>query len=417
MKRLLGISFISLSLLLVGCGGGHSAAPPTDVKVVPGDTSATISWSQDPGIEYWVWVAQGPSVSTSNCAGTASCTIHRAVSSPLILTGLTNGTTYSVTVNARTGGGPGGTATDPIAFVPRIAGTEWTAGATLGSGNMLGLAFAGTTTAGVNTLVAVGAAGAVYYSPNSVNWVAEASNVTANLNAAVYANSLFLAVGDSGTMVTSPDGVTWTAQTPQTAQNLYSVTTNGSGTVVAVGAKGTILVSTNSTTWAPANSTTSVDLYGIYFANGLYVAVGANGAILTSPDAGAWTAIAPVTSANLRSVSYGAPVATATTTTATAVWVVVGDGGSLVTSSDGVTWTGQLPIASSNLTSVVHGTQFITVGSGGTIFTSVDGIAWLPAVSGKTQDLRAVTFTVLTAGSIGVGYVAVGDAGTNLSAF
>jgi hypothetical protein len=159
-----------------------------------------------------------------------------------------------------------------------------------------------------------------------------------------------------------------------------------------------------------------MDLYGIYFASGRYVAVGANGTMLTSTDATQWTAINPVTSANLRSVSFGTPVVTATAAAA-ATWVVVGDAGVVATSPDGLAWTAQAPIAASNLTSVVHGTQFIAVGAGGLIFTSVDGVAWQPAVSNTSANLHAVTFTLLSGGAVGVGYVAVGDAGTNLSAF
>ena len=69
------------------------------------------------------------------------------------------------------------------------------------------------------------------------------------------------------------------------------------------------------------------------------------------------------------------------------------------------------------LASVAFGSQFVAVGAGGAIFTSVDGLAWQPADSGTTTDLNAVAFTILTAHSIGVGYAAVGNAGTNLTSF
>ena len=77
----------------------------------------------------------------------------------------------------------------------------------------------------------------------------------------------------------------------------------------------------------------------------------------------------------------------------------------------------QLPITASNLASVAHGTQFIAVGAGGTIYTSIDGVSWQPAASGVSQDLHAVVFTVLTGGSVGVGYLSVGDNGMNLTSF
>lgn len=417
MKQLLSTAVIALSLLVAGCGGGNSAPAPSDLKVVPGDTSASVSWTQESGTQYWLWVQQGGGVSTSSCATIPTCKINVDVSSPFIITGLTNGALYSVTINARTGDGPGGPGATPITFVPRIAGSTWSAGPALGANNLYGVGFTAATSSGVSTAVAVGAGGAIFYSANGINWAPATSNVTGNLNALLFANSLFFAVGDAGSILTSPDGVTWTAQPPPITANLYSIVGDGAGKVVAVGAGGTILVSSNNTSWALASSPTSVDLYGIYFASGRYVAVGANGTMLTSTDAVQWTAINPVTSANLRSASYGTPAVTATAAAAAATWVVVGDTGAVVTSPDGLAWTAQAPIAASNLASVVHGTQFIAVGAGGLIFTSVDGVAWQPAVSNTSENLHAVTFTLLSGGAVGVGYIAVGDSGTNLSAF
>ena len=87
-----------------------------------------------------------------------------------------------------------------------------------------------------------------------------------------------------------------------------------------------------------------------------------------------------------------------------------------MTSADGLTWV-PAQIAPVNLASVAHGTQFIAVGDAGAIYTSIDGLAWQPASSGVTVNLHSVAFTVLTGGSIGVGYIAVGDRGTVLTAF
>ncbi len=117
MKQALGIAWMALCLLLAGCGGkGDSAPTPADVKVVAGDTSAVVTWTQESGTEYWVWVAQGADVSTSNCAGTAGCKIFVNVTSPNIITGLTNGTTYRFTVAAKNsrGTGPASAVAGPV---------------------------------------------------------------------------------------------------------------------------------------------------------------------------------------------------------------------------------------------------------------------------------------------------------------
>src|SRR6185437_16300966 len=154
MKRILGVLTIALCVLLAGCGGGKSAPAPANVKVVPGDTSASVSWTQESSTEYWLWVQQGGSVSTSNCATIPTCKIHVDVSSPFIITGLPNGLEYSVTINARTGDGPGGPGSPAITFVPRIAGATWSAGPSLGVNDLLAVAFTAATSVGVSTAVA-----------------------------------------------------------------------------------------------------------------------------------------------------------------------------------------------------------------------------------------------------------------------
>jgi len=101
MKCVLRFVYVAFALLLGGCGGGGSSAPPpSEIKVAPGDTSAIVSWNKEQGTEYWLWLAAGNDVTPSNCAVTAACKIYVNVSSPFIITGLTNGTMYSVTINA-----------------------------------------------------------------------------------------------------------------------------------------------------------------------------------------------------------------------------------------------------------------------------------------------------------------------------
>ncbi|HJU22960.1 MAG TPA: hypothetical protein VJ891_10675 [Casimicrobiaceae bacterium] len=416
MRLFVAIVMIAIAAMLTGCGGGKGSSepPPKNVKATPGDSSVSVTWDVDPSLEYWVWVTPGTTIDTNNCA--SQCRIFVNVFPPFIASGLVNGTTYTLTVNARKEGGPGGDGSPPETFVPRLAGFDWTAGVPLGTNNLLGIGFISATSAGISTVVEVGADGTAFYSLDAQTWTAATTNVTANLNAVQYRNGLFVAIGDGGTIITSPDGATWTARTSPTTNSLTALVGNGQGQVIAVGKNGTILVSTDSTTWTTANSGTTEDLYGVAFGNSRYVAVGAHGTLIASDNGTTWAAITPVVGADLHGITYGSLSATSTTP-AVARFIAVGTAGTVITSTDGLNWVAEAPLTTNNLASVAFGSQFVTVGAGGVIFTSLDGLTWHPADSGTATDLNAVAFTILTAKSIGIGYLAVGNAGTNLTSF
>ncbi|HEX8739040.1 MAG TPA: hypothetical protein VF925_02750 [Casimicrobiaceae bacterium] len=418
MKSILVIAMMALASMLAGCGGGgSSASTPTGVTVDPGDTSATINWNNDASVQYWVWVAQSPNVSTSDCATLTGCRIFTDVRPPFIVTGLVNGKTYSVTVNGRHNDGPGGSGSPTIAFVPRLAGATWTVGTPLTGSNLLGVGYSSSLSTGLAGLATVGAAGTIFTTGNVTAWVAATSGTTANLNAVQHRDNLFVAIGDGGTVVTSPDSVTWTPRSTPTTNALYALDGSGTGQVVAVGAQGTILVTSNSTDWTAHDSKTTANLYGVGFGDGRYVAVGANGTVATSSDGTTWTLQKPPTSVDLRGVFFGSRSATSNVT-AIATFVAVGRGGTILTSPDGITWTARESGVTADLESVTFGTQFVAVGQGGTIVTSSDaGVTWVRADSGTTANLNSVSFTLLSPKVIGVGYVAVGDGGTNLTAF
>jgi hypothetical protein len=402
MKRFLGRSLLVLgALFATACnvGGGNSANPPTDVKVVAGDGGATVSWTMESGVEYWVFSAAAPSISTDNWSTLPQAKVVRNASSPQIVTGLTNGTEYSFTINGRTSGGPGGPGSPSISAVPRLAGLAWTAGALLASSNLKGLGFIALTLPG--QFVTVGAGGTAFTSPDAINWTAVTSGVSADLNAVAYGGGNYVAVGAGGVIINSADAATWAAKASGTTSDLYGVAL-GSGGLVAVGANGTILRSGDGgNTWSAQTSGTANHLYGVTFANLQYLAVGAQGTVLTSLDGGTWTAATAATARDLRGIAYS---------TTNLLYVAVGAAGTMITSPDAITWTAIAPVTANPLNGVASGSQFTAVGDNGTILASTDGVNWQIVPSGTASNLNAVLFGL-------VGYATVGVGGVNLTSY
>lgn len=418
------IAATAATLLLNGCLGGafnlgSSAAPPTNVVAIPGDSQITLTWNSVSGVEYWVFTVPGNSVTTGTWDIPGGSAFPKA-SSPHVVTGLTNGTLYSFTVNARTDGGPGGPGSPSISATPRLAGDSWTNGNALTPGDLNGVTFGiGTSNAITQgTFVIVGANGALYSSPDVNAWTAPAwtaltNPTSADLNAVTYYNKRFVAVGANGTIITSTDAVTWTQQTSNTTQNLNAIVNSGFGGYVAVGQAGTIVESMDGTSWValtPPAAASGHDLRGVVYGNSRWVVVGDGGTLMTSSDGLNWATPASLPSTvNLKSVTYGVNVDPATNTASSYIFVAVGDNGVIVTSPDGVTWTQSTIGTTNNLTSVICGRQFVAVGNAGSIFTSRNGTTWTAQTSGTTSNLKAIGHSILN-------YAALGAAGTNLSA-
>lgn len=428
MRRLLVLIAATLAgLLVAGCGSsGDSADPPASIAVVAGDGIVTVSWPMESGVDYWLFYAPSPSISTSNWTSIPGSRSALGASSPYVATGLANGTLYSFTLNGRTGGGPGGPGTPSVSAIPRLAGTAtatlpapWTAPAVSTvpvTSDLRGLVWG-------TTLVAVGAGGVMYSSPDGVTWTAITSPVTSNLNAAAYLTTgfsagIYAAVGDGGAMLYSTDAITWTQRVSGTTQNLNGIGAGG-GRFVAVGAGGTIISSTDGINWTAAASSGTVttnDLYAVT-SNGsnLWIAVGNNGTLLTSTDGSAstWTAVSSNTALALKGITYGTNAATGVP-----VYVAVGASGALVTSPDALTWTAQTAIGTNTLSAITSvtnslvqtcGTQFVAVGANGSIFTSTDGTTWAGQPSTTNANLNAAVHALYS-------YSVVGAAGVNLLA-
>lgn len=408
MKQLLAlIIVIAAATFLAGCRNKGSSAPaPTNVNVIAGDTSATVSWDMLPGVEYWIFKAAGSDISPQSCYGMPQCQMFMKAVSPAVVSGLANGTTYAFTINGRIDGGAGGPGSPSIQATPRLAGAIWSAGTSLGAYDLHGVTFG-------TVFVAAGSNGGLFSSADGMNWTPQTvinwtttTTPLPNLNAASYYGENYLVVGAGGVILTSPDTITWTQQTnvPLATPELFAVSNYGAGGYVATGASGTIIYSVDGINWAGAASNTTNPLYGVTYGNGMYMAVGASGTLLSSLNGITWSTPSSISTNTLKGIAYGPVIGS----TGTGTFVAVGANGTVVTSLDGGTsWT--LPISPFSPTTVInavtYGRQFIAVADDGSIFASIDGLNWTPASLTPTNSspIYAVTHGVYDYSAVGAG--------------
>jgi len=379
-------------------GGGSPPDAPTNVSIKNGDQHVMVSWNSEPGINYWIFCATDPSITLDNWTTLPNPVSRIDATSPQMVTGLTNGLSYSCIVNGRHDKDKGGDASPAVTAMTRPAGAEWVAEAPWSNGNVNGIAF------GNKNLVAVGDGGGLWYSTDNVTWT-PVSVTTNNLNAVTYGNGRFVAVGDGGTVVTSTDGLSWSADTPHTTANLYAVQAFGSR-YVAAGAGGTLIHNGDGTDWDVIDVGTTENLYGLA-ANtdtGVMIVVGARGTMRSTTDTLTWTTVAAPTSADLRSVAYG-----------NGRFAVVGAGGVQLSSADGATWAQAPALTASTLNNVTYNanivggitysTRFVAVGDDGVALYSDDGLAWGLTNGGTTASLRGVVFGLSRYKAVGTGGV------------
>lgn len=261
--------------------------------------------------------------------------------------------------------------------------------------------------------VAVGLSGAIFTSPDGIQWTQRQSNTTEWLQGVAYGNGRFVAVGSGGTIVTSEDGLTWTSRAGGAGVFLEGVTYGG-GRFVAVGVSGgsgKILTSEDGLTWSAATAPGGVqELRGVAYGNGAYVAVGGlageggGGALVTSPDTVTWAVYDPGVGF-LRAVTYGG-----------GLFVAVGNGGAALTSVDGQGWTLRTAGVDTLQSVAYGGGRYVAVGdalnrqtwmSQDEICTSVDAATWSCESQGTTDTFTGVAY--------GGRFVVVGTGGTVLA--
>jgi len=392
------VSLLALAsaMILLACGGSSSSAPPPPeggLSVVAGDSQITLSWKETPGVEYWVFSAPNqPTLSLSNWLASSGSSYSLKVTSPLVVSGLTNGTPYSFFITGRTNQGAGGDASPTVIATPRLAGVEWTSRANVNTGNQTGLSFGSYIEAATNTTqyayLAVGNGGRMFKASTIDKWTAITPALTTNLNSATFAFVKFIAAGDAGQIIYSSDTLTWTQATSGTAQNLNAIETNGT-LAVAVGNNGTIITSKDGIAWMAATTVpTTAHLYSVTATvSGTWIAVGANGSILTSSDGAIWTAQTSNSSADLKAAGA---LSSIVNDAIAYTYVVIGANGTVLSSTDAITWTTRSAGTLVNLNHLSSGNQFVAVGANGTILTSIDGIAWTPQASKTNTELRTI---------------------------
>lgn len=264
-------------------------------------------------------------------------------------------------------------------------------------------------TASANLLVAVGDRGAIYTSPNGVQWKRQPAGFSQWLTGVDYGAGGFVAVGDSGFIATSPNGTNWMQRASGTVSNLARVAHVGSGRFVAVGEGGITLSSTNAgSSWFAEPTGATNSLHNAVVAGTARLVVGADevrlheGAgwsneLAKSNGPPAWTYYANVGLPGFFCVAgqTGMMAEGYKTNSAPFLWVppfdsprhwlwdvtyagnlyvAVGDRATVMTSGDGVNWTLELvpPSVTNSIFLGVGGTTnlLVAVGNQGSIIIS-----------------------------------------------
>jgi hypothetical protein len=377
---------LALAGLLALSGCSFKSKPPgeapTGVTATPGDGLVTVAWNVLPNLTYWIFVQQGFSVDV----GTPNAIAIRRAINPRVVTPLPNGTPFAFVMNATNNDSAAGPNSAPAFATPRLAGglntttdntTTWASATPLTSANLKDVAFNGT------TFVTVGDAPINGGTPSPT----------------IFAGSFDYPMGLIPPTVGGPQGVTeWFSPTQITPQ----------GTP-----QGTLPLDW---TQNPPNLSSV-----IWVPTGAFVTLALDGRVALSNDGLNWSAFGPVQdstgtrASGMRDIAFAFGFNANTPPT----YAAVGDGGQIWVNPGAnlVTWEGPGQVQSNtpndlNSVAAVNGSFFAT-GAGGTLVTSPDGTTpWTPQITNTTSTLRGVAFCSLCSLLTGVGYVAVGDAGT-----
>jgi hypothetical protein len=376
------VGLITLSLPTAAMAASASAlAAPTDVtaSATAKENEVSVNWTNVSGATgYQVFYRTG-----TNAYQSFGDTLF--TDGPVVVTGLTNASSYSFYIVATTSG-----STSPDSLIATAVPGSWTS-----------------RTSAADNL-----------------W-----------NSVTYGNGLFVAVASTGTnnrVMTSPDGEEWTIRTSAANNEWRSVTYGMINTdpaeptqrvpgFVAVASTGTnnrVMTSPDGITWTIGASAADNNWRSVTYGNGLFVAVASSGIgdrVMTSPDGITWTTQISTDDYTWNSVTYGNDLFVAVASSGT------GDGNGnrrVMTSPDGITWTTRTSPFSQSWNSVAHGNGlFVAVSGSGTtnnrVMSSPDGTSWTAQSPAANLNWTGVTYGLQDGNDNKPTFVAVANDGTN----
>ena len=354
---------------------------PTGVVAVAGNARAAVSFIPPAS-------NGGGAITTYTVVSTPGNVQATGSASPITVTGLSNGTSYSFSVSATNGVGTGAASnpSNSVALIalPTISGTPSTtalvgtiysftpaatsaAGFSMTGGLPPGLTFSSTTGSLGGMPSAAGVFSNIVISANNVNGSAPLAPLTITVAAPLPATGAL-------------DGWNWRDPLPQ--GNTLNGIVYGNGRYVAVGINGVIVSSGDGVSWTDRKSGTGNTLNCVTFGNGLFVAAGNNGTVLSSPDGSLWTQRSSGTPANLSGAAFGG-----------GELVLVGDAGTILTSVNGADWSASLSGTTSGLNAVAYGNGSFVVGAkGGLYLVSGDTQIWKKVAGQAPNDIIALAY-------------------------
>jgi hypothetical protein len=323
-------------------------------------------------------------------------------SSPIVVSGLNNGTSYTFTITASTNYGVSGqasSASDPaVPVAPAHVGATWTTVSLPRSQNWTAIRSNG------SRFVAV-ADSSIYAatSTDGTNWTETTlplglGNANVAWNGTIWLALAYNQAGQAGSIATSPDGITWTSRTkPSDYGATHALAAKGSTFSNQGTNQGRTWVTTDGVSFTTGSSS-AFGWWGMTANSSVYVATTYYG-----------NTVFGVSTDGLSYTNYNAPTGLDQFDIAWSgsVFASPGYNSSIVqTSPDGQTWTNRTLPASGNWNAIGwSGTSFVTMIQGSSIAaTSPTGTTWTQRTLPSTNNVPDTCIAALNGVFVAVQY-------------